>query len=273
MSQYPIRVLSFGAGVQSTTLLRMMIEGEIEPAKHVIFSDTGWEPQAVYEHMGNMRRLAEKAGMEFHVVSKGNIRKDIFDAEAHFGSMPVFVINKEGNRAISRRQCTEEYKIKPLMRKQREIAGLKRGARSNEHRITTIIGISLDEFQRMRDPAFSWIQHEYPLIDMRMTRQDCLRYHEKRKLERPPRSACIGCPYHSDAEWRYLRDNDPDAWADAIYVDEQIRTHPVASERMYQGRAYLHSKRIPLKEVDLSTEEDRGQLSLFGQECQGMCGL
>lgn len=42
---YPKRVLSLGAGVQSTAVLLMMIHGEIPKADHVIFSDTGWEPE------------------------------------------------------------------------------------------------------------------------------------------------------------------------------------------------------------------------------------
>jgi len=273
VSEYPIRVLSFGAGVQSSTLLRMLIGGEIEPVQHAIFSDTGWEPKGVYEHMAKMRTLAENAGIEFHIVSNGNILQDLFDSDARYGSMPVHVVNQEGKPAMSRRQCTSEYKIKPLVDKQREIAGLQPGERCKEHRITTLIGISLDEIQRMKDPLFAWIVNEYPLIDRRMTRNDCLMYHRKRDLEKPPRSACIGCPYHSDNEWRNIRDNDPEAWADAIRVDEAIRSDPVASQRMYQGRAYLHAKRIPLAQVDLSTAEDHGQLNMFGNECEGMCGL
>lgn len=273
MSEYPIRVLSFGAGVQSTTLLRMAIAGEIEPVQHIIFSDTGWEPAGVYEHMRNMRNVAEKAGIEFHVVSHGNIRTDMFDEHAHFTSMPVFVIGKEGERAIGRRQCTNEYKLKPLLKKQREIAGLKPRQRSKEHLITTLIGISWDESQRMRDPAFPWIRNEYPLVDRRITRNDCMQYHEKLGLPKPPRSACIGCPYHSNREWREMKLNDPTSWDDAVFVDEQLRSHPVVSERLFQGRAFLHEHRIPLSQVDLSNEEDRGQLSLFGGECEGMCGV
>ena len=187
--------------------------------------------------------------------------------------MPVHVVNLEGKPAMGRRQCTSEYKIKPLIAKQREIAGLSTGQRCKEHRITTVIGISLDEIQRMKDPVFPWIRNEYPLVDQRMTRNDCLLYHSKRDLERPPRSACIGCPYHSDNEWRNIRDHDPESWADAIFVDDQLRNNPQVAARMFQGRAYLHAKRIPLRLVDLSTEEDRGQLSMFGNECEGMCGL
>jgi hypothetical protein len=273
VSEYPIRVLSFGAGVQSSTLLRMAIAGEIEPVQHAIFADTGWEPKPVYEHMQQMRTLAEAAGIEFHIVSAGNIKDDLFDADARFASMPVHVVNLEGNGAMGRRQCTSEYKIKPLVAKQREIAGLKSGERCKEHRITSVIGISLDEVQRMKDPLFPWIKNEYSLVDLRMTRHDCLMYHHKREIQKPPRSACIGCPYHSDKEWRHMKDNDPDSWADAVFIDDQIRSNPVVADRMFQGRAYLHSKRIPLSVVDLSTPEDHGQINMFGNECEGMCGL
>jgi hypothetical protein len=273
VSEYPIRVLSFGAGVQSSTLLRMAIAGEIEPVQHAIFADTGWEPKPVYEHMQQMRTLAEAAGIEFHIVSAGNIRDDTLNPDHRFASMPVHVVNLEGNGAMGRRQCTSEYKIKPLVAKQREIAGLKSGERCKEHRITSVIGISLDEVQRMKDPLFPWIKNEYSLVDLRMTRHDCLMYHHKREIQKPPRSACIGCPYHSDKEWRHMKDNDPDSWADAVFIDDQIRSNPVVADRMFQGRAYLHSKRIPLSVVDLSTPEDHGQINMFGNECEGMCGL
>ncbi len=47
-----LRVLSLGAGVQSTTLALMAAHGEIGPMPDcAIFADTGWEPAAVYEHL------------------------------------------------------------------------------------------------------------------------------------------------------------------------------------------------------------------------------
>ena len=44
-------VLSFGAGVQSTTLLLLSCDGLLPRLDHVIFADTQWEPQAVYRHL------------------------------------------------------------------------------------------------------------------------------------------------------------------------------------------------------------------------------
>ena len=46
-----LRVLSLGAGVQSTTIALMAARGEIEAPDCAIFADTGDEPAAVYEHL------------------------------------------------------------------------------------------------------------------------------------------------------------------------------------------------------------------------------
>jgi len=270
-TERPIRVLSLGAGVQSTTLLYMMIAGEVEPADHVIFADTGWEPKAVYEHLDRLRVLIEEAGMEFHLVSKGNIRNDFFDGTSHFASMPLHIRNGEGKKAMARRQCTSEYKLTPIKKKTREIAGLVPRARSTKNLVTMIIGISWDESQRMKDPFFPWITNEYPLVDRRLTRQDCIDWSLANGYERPPRSACVGCPFKNAEEWRYLK-TQPEEWADAVEFDEALRSHHIVGKR-FNGEAYLHSSMKPLTEVDLRTETEMGIITLFDQECEGMCGL
>ena len=85
----------------------------------------------------------------------------------------------------------------------------------------------------------------------------------------PPKSACIGCPYHSDAHWRQMRVEDPDAWADAVAIDRLVRT----GFRNLRGEVYLHRSCVPLDEADLDTLEDRGQLNMFGNDCSGLCGV
>jgi hypothetical protein len=274
----PLRILSLGAGVQSTTLLHMMIAGEIEKPDHVIFADTGWEPKPVYDHLAKLETLMEKHHINFHKVSVGNIRKDALDMSKRFASMPLYMKKQDGTKGMVRRQCTNEYKIQPLLKLQRELVGLKKGARSSEHLATTIIGISWDETQRMRDAAFSWLRNEYPLVERKITRQMCLDWCAANGLEPPPRSACIGCPFKTDHEWRALRDTMPDEWADAVDFDNDLRAKLQADGRFY-GVAYLHKSAIPLGEVDLRTEKEKGQFSLFdaetpfNQECEGMCGV
>lgn len=80
MSAPVLRVLSLGAGVQSTSLLLLAAEGRLPALDAAIFADTGWEPRAVYEHLDRIEReVAAPAGIPILRVSSGNIRDDALD--------------------------------------------------------------------------------------------------------------------------------------------------------------------------------------------------
>ena len=52
VSDVKLRCLSLGAGVQSTTMALMAAHGALTPMPDcAIFADTGWEPEAVYDHL------------------------------------------------------------------------------------------------------------------------------------------------------------------------------------------------------------------------------
>jgi len=91
----------------------------------------------------------------------------------------------------------------------------------------------------------------------------------------PPRSACVYCPFHSDAEWRRLRDKEPKAFAEAVRVEKELQSahNSVESVGKIKGVAYLHESLVPLDQVDFSTDEDHGQQVMFNNECEGMCGV
>jgi hypothetical protein len=271
VNEHPIRVLSLGAGVQSSTILYLMADGKIPKADHAIFADTGWEPQAVYQHLDKLRDLLEHLKIPFSEVSNGDIRRDTL-AGGRFATMPFFTRSKDGTKGMVMRQCTQEYKLQPLMKKQRELAGLKPRQQAKDHRITTIIGISYDEVQRLRTPAFPWIRHEYPLVDLKMTREDCLTYATSKNWATPPRSACIGCPFKSDGEWRLLKLERPDEWQDAVEFDRALRD-PATKPSRFKADLFVHRQAVPLQEADLRNNAEKGQLSLFDQECVGMCGV
>ena len=73
------------------------------------------------------------------------------------------------------------------------------------------------------------------------------------------------------AEWRRLQSEDPEYFKKAVLLEKGFQQLKRLSG--LTGQAYLHSKRIPLDQVDFSTEEERGQIDLFGNECEGMCGV
>jgi len=266
----PVEILSLGAGVQSSTLALMAARGDIKPPKAAIFADTGWEPAKVYDYL---EWLEEQLPFPVYKVNGGNIRDQAKADSARFASLPFFT---EGG-GMARRQCTAEFKIDPVNRKIRELVGLKKGERAKRNRIyaNVWIGITTDEAIRMKPSRLKWIEHKWPLIDKRMNRNDCLQWFIKHGYRTPPKSACIGCPYHSNASWRELRDNSPEEWADAVAFDYEMRDgyRGKKGQTVMKEKLFLHRSCVPLDQVDLSTDLDRGQMSLFGNECEGMCGV
>jgi hypothetical protein len=240
-----MQVLSLGAGVQSTTLLLMAREGELT-FDCAIFADTEWEPAAVYRHLDWLQSVSP---VPIHRVGAGSIREQTLAVGRRFASLPLYVRGPHGD-GIGRRQCTKEYKLRPIQRKLREL-----GATAAQP-VEIAIGFSLDEVVRMADSRVRYARHIYPLIERRMTRGDCLTWLTKRGYPEPMKSACIGCPYRRDAEWRRLT---PDEFADAVDFDQRIRTH---NAKMH-GEQFVHRSMIPLADVDLRSPQDRGQIEMF----------
>ncbi len=270
-----LRVLSLGAGVQSTTLALMAAHGVVGPMPDcAIFADTGWEQKAVYEHLAWLMS-PNVLPFPVHIVSAGNLRENLVQAAAgdRWASVPAFTRTvRRGGRAdiaMIRRQCTTEYKIVPIRRKVREIAGLTRKRSPKTPVVEQWLDISTDEIVRMKPSFEGWQVNRWPIVEQRMSRQDCLTWLRRHDYPIPPKSSCVGCPFHSDAMWWQIRDTDPEAWADVVAVDHSIRT----GLRGLRGEVFLHRSAVPLGEADLSTDADRGQLDLFINECTGMCGL
>lgn len=275
----PIHIISLGAGVQSSTMALMAAAGEITPMPTcAIFADTQAEPASVYSWLD---WLEKQLPFPVHRVTAGSLTERITTTrinrktgEKYYSNMiPAFTLNPDGSKGIVGRSCTTNFKVEPLRKKQREIAGIKRGQKSIGAVIW--IGISLDEVTRMKPSRDRWAENRWPLIERRMSRHDCLRWMEIHGFPKPPRSACIYCPFHSDAEWRRLRDQEPAEFLKACEVEERLQqAHAsVTSAGKMRGKAFLHDSLMPLSQVDFSTDEDHGQQVMFQNECEGMCGV
>jgi len=267
-----LKILSLGAGVQSTTLLLMSCKGELPKLDCAIFADTGWEPKAVYEHFDWLKAESEKYGIPVHVVSEGNLRDHEVHSEMRNGKSPVMIpyrTKKDGKIGMIRRQCTNHYKIKPINKFiRRSLLGLEKGQRYKGEPVTVWKGISSDESRRATISKDWWYDFEYPLIDpSNMTRFHCIKWFEKHYNRPLPRSACIGCPYKGPKEWAELKKNYPEEWQDAIEFDRAMR-----KKGGEKGDFFLTRECIPLEELDLMSPEDHGQLG-FSEECMGMCGV
>lgn len=271
-----MRILNLGAGVQSTAVYLMMMDGTIETADHAIFADTQDEPQAVYDHLQWLQSLD---GPPIRVVTQGKLSNDLINGTnstgQRFASIPAFT----RGGGIVRRQCSSEYKITPIEREiRRNILGLKPRQRvPRDVCITQVFGISFDErsrasriFERYNFNEGNWTC-EFPLVEARMTRQDCIAYLQERVPHEVPRSACVFCPFHSDAEWVRIRDTDQEAWNRAVEVDYAIRSEHSRYSQGMDDDLFLHRSRKPLDEATLIP--DVQQALGFDHECEGMCGL
>jgi hypothetical protein len=250
-----LRLLSLGAGVQSTTVLLLACEGAIPRFDVALFADTGWEPRAVYVNLERLAAHAERHGIPVRRVSAGNIRADALDPKHRFVSMPLHTLNPDGSRGLARRQCTAEYKITPLKKAAREFLGYPHPRRAPRGVYAgQAIGISTDEFHRAKDSGLRFLRNVFPLIDLGFDRTRCMEYLAERGFGETVKSACVGCPFHGNAGWRWVRDNDPDGWAEAVEFDRAIRHgYPRATRQGQElrGQYFLHRSCTPLDQVDL----------------------
>lgn len=257
-----LRVLSLGAGVQSTALLILAARGEFEPLDAAIFADTGWEPAAVYEHLDRLERdVARPAGIPIYRVSLGNIRDDALDPDHRFASMPMYVRNPDGGDGMGRRQCTSEYKLKPIKRKLRELLGAPPRPDGVPGRVPKgrvaeqWIGISADESHRALDSKSTmYDSSRWPLLERNLSRGDCEAINLAAGFPAVAKSACIGCPYHGNRQWRLMRDEQPEEWADAVAFDRDIRRGSARANAQGQplrGQMFLHRSRVPLDQAPI----------------------
>lgn len=264
-----LRVLSLGAGVQSSTLALMIAKGKIPMVDCAIFADTMGEPKAVYEWLS---WLEKQLNYPVYKVSKGDLRKDMLDAingKYKFLSVPLYTKNAEtGKKGLLRRQCTADYKILPVNKRVRQLLGLQ----SNEKRkkgtkVEMLMGISMDEVYRVKENRLKYITNVYPLIELGMNRNDCLNWIKENNYPTPPRSACTFCPFHNNSEWRKIKENKEE-WDSVVELDRLIRK----GTKKNTDEVFLHSSCLPIDQVDLK-EKPEDQYNLFNNECEGMCGI
>jgi|TARA_B100001094_G_scaffold248066_1_gene245034 hypothetical protein len=279
-----LRVLSLGAGVQSSTVLFKMLHKEIEPPDVIIFSDTGNEPEQVYEWLEFLKTNINKSGIPFHIVRNeqnlGNIVKDFQAESGRHSLLPLHIKRNDDTLGLAMRTCTSEYKIKPLQKWLREYFDV---TYLRSKHIEMVMGISFDELQRVKQAPIKWQVNCYPLVENEITRQQCKDWMKDQGYPPPPRSACIICPFHDAEEWLHIKKTNPKEFDEAVEFDEWLRSPNSTSVGLdkfkkvnTESNAYLYRDRVPLKSVDLEAAvEERHEHSwtLFDDECEGMCGV
>jgi hypothetical protein len=177
-------VISYGGGIQSTALvvLAMCERWPIDEIVHVDLVDA--ESPATREYVARFRDWLRERGRDVTVIER-NMYQDMLDNP---GFTPVPWHGRREKFMLSR-QCTRQYKVTPLTRYLYD--------RYPGDCIRLMLGISVDEYHRMRDSSAARIEHVYPLVDRRLTRWQCRDIIERAGLVVPSKSSCWFCPYRS----------------------------------------------------------------------------
>ena len=278
-----LRILALGAGVQSSTLAMMCATGVFPKVDAAIFADTGHEPKVVYKHLERVIGLIEKSPNPFPVYIVraeryggkllNQLNKEINNQE--FVTFPAWIVSKgRGTPARNARGCTTNYKLVPMMQKAKELLGRQRISKNDPLMAEQLLGISLDEALRMKPNREHWIRNTYPLVEAKITRQDCLNWwQENIGGELPTRSACTFCPYKTREEWLELKASEPEAFAEALDIDARLSLPQAKGHTTKWLPKTLHNSGRPLSEVVSKDFKKTDEPDPFTNECEGMCGV
>jgi len=191
-------ILSFGAGVNSTALAILLINGGWKG--EIVFSDTGCEWPDTYCFMTYFEnewlrprgfQIVGLKGMPWHRKGK------------HLEIMGCSLIEYcEAAHVIplaAMRWCTSEWKVRPLQRYQ--------------DGQTTMLGIAADEAHRQGDAI-------RPLVEWGIGRQDCVDIIAAEGLPIPRKSGCYICTFQGNTQWRELWERHPKLFDRAMRLEE-----------------------------------------------------
>lgn len=240
------KALSWGVGVQSTTLAVMSALGDLEPLDVVISADTQNERDETYRMRDWYTKWLTERGLQVEIVTAGNILEQGANAHIH---IPFWT----SDGGPLRRQCTRQFKINPVKRRLRQLIGFHESEPPHPKpgAIEQWLGISWDEWTRMKHSRVKFLRTRWPLIERRMTRNDCIEYLQKKELPIPPNSACKICPYRQASAWLEM---EPAELEETIKFDESNRHNPLAIDGSQADELYIWKGLIPLSEVDFQTE-------------------
>jgi hypothetical protein len=211
------RVFSCGGGVQSTACLVLAAQGKI-PYRTFVFANVGDKaesPDTIKYIAQVLKPYATLHGIEW--VDLQRCRRDgtpvdLFDDLLR----PTRSINipvRMSNGAPGNRNCTVEFKIKPIAK------WIKRNAPG------CILGkgISTDEPHRATPSRESdGYTSAYPLIELGISRSDCLRIVCEAGLPQPPKSSCWFCPYKTTDQWITMRREKPELFLAVTLMERHL---------------------------------------------------
>ena len=259
-----LKILSCGAGMQSTALALMSCENkkhgivypEIPVYDLIVFCDMGWEPDWVYEQVEFIKTACEDCGITFKILET-----DLYgDYIEKFGvrrvaSIPFWSVDANGKKGKMRRQCTIDKKIVAIQKYVRyEILGYKfrqKCKKEDKGRHEMHIGFSKEEEHRVFESMNPMFVTKFPLVDMGLTRADNYKYILEEWGIETKASACSYCPFHRNYFFQHIKEHCPDCYKAVVNLDNVLEERQPGS----QIRSKLYISRSRKRIADLTPEE------------------
>lgn len=241
------QVWSCGGGTQSAAIAALIVLGRLEPPDFSVMVDTEREKSATWSYAnGVLIPQLASAGTTLTVVRKSEFATvDLFGLN---GDLLLPAYTADGGKMGG--FCSNEWKRRVVQRWLRS---------QGVEQCRAWIGYSTDEKKRVKAPRERWFQERYPLLELNLSRADCLRVVAEAGWPPPPRSACWMCPHMTNTEWRHLRDTSPDDFQKAIRIDELIREE--------DSNAFIHRSGTALATADLSKADPQQTLGCDSGDC------
>lgn len=250
-----IHVYSHGMGTDTCTMVKKAYDKpsfreRVFPPSYrhiVIFSDLGLEYPETYAQIPEQRRMVEEMGFEFvHLTSDMGFHPNYVNTDTPAKSIDSWW-EKSGCIGMTSgdKRCTDRWKIQPiwnyisaLCEKEMGIevnspsnrkAALAEYAKKHGKFLLTI-GFAKGEESRQNksDKLFAgaggWkknIERQYPLIEAKMSREDCNKYYEDQNLVPPRPSNCMFCFFQSPYELVSLKKKYPERWEQWKKLEEK----------------------------------------------------
>lgn len=230
-----MKILSCGAGMQSTALALMSCENKMKRIVHkevpiydaVIFCDLGLEPYWVKEQVEFIKNACENAEIPFYEI-ESNLYQDYMNnfGRGHVSSIPFWSVDENGKKAKMHRHCTLDYKI-ALIEKflKYNLLGYKKYQRLKKEDIQAHemhIGFSYEERKRISQDYSKLFVKKYPLIDMKWERAESYKYILEVWGLDTKASACNFCPFHKNYFFMHLKENSKEDYDKTVAFDRMI---------------------------------------------------
>lgn len=264
------RTFSSGVGVQSTAAMVLSGQGVIDFPVHLWANvgDDSEHPASLRYAREILAPYAKAHGIEFHELRRyrrDGTEETLLGRLTKEGSRSLPIPVRMDNGAPGTRSCTMDFKLRVIAKWHKQ-----HGADANNP-VHVGIGFSSDEMNRVgnaRARAYEIV--EYPLIDLGISRAQCMEITRKAGLPPAPKSACWFCPMHRPSTWREMARDEPVLFRKSVDLENLLneRRDMLGKDHVYFTRfARPLDQAITAAQDGLFPDEDG-----WGESCdEGTC--